>query len=520
MYSESAHGARTINVAAIPARGRARSAGLAAALLLIAAHAPLAIVMRHSPPVATAHALLVFVFGMGVALFGRKPMHVAYVAAYIIGAEVLWRMSDARVPWEFGKYATVALFAAALVRLPRLKPPALPVIYFALLLPATLLTFMNLSAEDARQQISFNLSGPLALAACAVFFAHVKLARAQLTRLFLSLLAPVFGVACVALFGMATAANLSFGDAANSASSGGFGPNQVSAALGLGFLIAFWLAMDDRLGWRARVASFAVMLFLVVQCALTFSRGGLYAAGGAILLAALFLMRTRRARLTLVAIVVPLLFVSFFFVLPHLDAMTGGAFTERYQDTSLTGRDVLIQADLIIWLKNPVWGVGPGRSALMHLSLFRDSASHTEFSRMLAEHAALGLASMLLLFATAVRNVRRARGATAKGMASSFVVWGFLFMASVAMRMAAPSFLIGLTFARLLAEDNAPGAQARGRATWSYALVSDAGRDAARGAGGGDTDDAGELATSARVATAAGHGSNVRSFYRGARGRG
>jgi hypothetical protein len=229
--------------------------------------------------------------------------------------------------------------------------------------------------------------------------------------------------------------------------------------------------MDARGDWRARACAFAAMIFMIVQSALTFSRGGLYNAGGAIVLAALFLLRSPRARVTLVAFLALLSVVTYFFVLPHLDAVTGGALFERFQDTNLTGRDVLIQADLGIWLKNPVWGVGPGRSALMHLALFRDSASHTEFSRLLAEHGALGFVSILLLVVMALRNVSRARGATGKAVAASLVGWSFLFMLNVAMRTVAPSFLIGLTFARLWTEGGATGAPARAGGVWTYATV-------------------------------------------------
>ena len=459
MYVE---GAQTIGVR-YATRARTRRAGLLWAVLFVAAHVPLALLMRQVGQVATLHALLVLAAGLGVALIGRRPMQVAYFAAYVTGAEVLWRMCDAAVPWEFGKYATVVLLVAALLRVPRLKLPVLPLAYLALLLPSALLTLANLSAEEVRQQLSFNLSGPLALAACAVFFAHVRLTREQLQKLFLTLLAPAVGIASVALVGAVTAANLSFGTEANSAASGGFGPNQVSAALGLGALVSFWLVMSARADWRGRALAFAALVLMLVQGALTFSRGGLYATGGAVLLAALFLLRSRRSRLTLVLFAAVLLAAANFVILPRLDAVTGGALLERFQDTSLTGRDVLIQADLGIWLDNPVWGVGPGRSALMHLSLFRDSASHTEFSRMLAEHGALGLASMLLLFAMAFRNVRRARGATGKALAASLVGWSFLFMMAVAMRMVAPSFLVGLTFARLLTEDGEEGGRPRAK---------------------------------------------------------
>jgi hypothetical protein len=495
VYVESAQSARTIGVKYPSSRAGTRRAGLFVAVIFVAAHVVLAMAMRYVGQIATLHALAVFAFGFAIAVFGRKPMQVGYVAAYITGAEVLWRMNDAQVPWEFGKYSIVALFIVALARAPRLKLPALPLIYFALLLPATLLTLTNLSLEDSRQQISFNLSGPLALAVCAVFFAHIKLSREQLYKMFLMLLAPVVGIACVTLFSVVTAANLSFSGEANSAGSGGFGPNQVSAALGLGALVAFWFVMDARADWRARGAAFAAMIFLIIQSSLTFSRGGLYNAGGAMVLAALFLLRNARARVTLISFVILLSVVTYFFILPHLDAVTGGALSERFQDTNLTGRDVLIQADLGIWMKNLVWGVGPGRSALMHLALFRDSASHTEFSRMLAEHGTLGLVSIFLLIAMALRNVNRARGATNKAVAASLAGWGFLFMLNVAMRTVAPSFLIGITFARLLMEDDVRDVQASG--IWTHATVATAATAV--------TDD---------TARATGRRSNVRSFFR------
>lgn len=421
-----------------------------AALAFIGVHIPLALLMRLFSPVATAHALVVLIIGLWWVIVGRRPMRVAYVGAYIVGAEVLWRMSGAAVFWEFGKYATALLFIAALLRVPRVRVPGLPIGYFCLLVPSVALTLATLPFVDAEQQVSFNLSGPFALAVTAWFFSHLKLSAEQFDKMLIALIAPLVGTAGVTVYATLTAANLHFNSGANDVTSGGFGPNQVSAALGLGALLAFWFVLDERVDLRHKVLLFGLTIMLAVQSALTFSRGGLYNACGGAVVAALSLARDGRARVRLLCIAALLALVGYYFIVPGLDAFTGGTLLERFQDTSLTGRDVLIQADLQIWLQHPLVGVGPGVAALLHEAYFREAAAHTEYSRLLAEHGLLGLAAMVLLGVMLVVNIKRAR--TKQGQAATVMlsVWSLLFMSNVAMRMVAPSFLIGLTCAALL----------------------------------------------------------------------
>ena len=436
-------------------RAGVQRAGWLIALALIAAHVPLALLMRQYSYLATAHAFLVLGLGLGWALLGRRPMQVGYVGAYIVGAEVLWRMSDASVFWEFGKYAIVCIFVVALLRAPRMKTPGLPFIYFALLLPSVALTFARLSTAEAQHQVSFNLSGPLALAVAAWFFSHLRLDNAQLGKMFVALLAPLVGIAFVTLYGTLSATNLHFAGEANDVTSGGFGPNQVSAALGLGALAAFWFALNEKARLQHRVLMFALMTFLLVQSVMTFSRGGIYNAAGGALAAALYLASDARARLRLLVTLALLLLIGYYLIVPGLDAFTGGTLLERFQDTSLTGRELLISADLQIWLAYPVLGVGPGVSALLHESFFREAAAHTEYSRLLAEHGVLGLGAILTLALMTLFNLRRARTKRGKAVVAMLAGWSFLFMSNMAMRTVAPSFLIGLTFASLLSDEQA-----------------------------------------------------------------
>jgi len=136
-------------------------------------------------------------------------------------------------------------------------------------------------------------------------------------------------------------------------------------------------------------------------------------------------------------------------VLPRLDAFTGGALSTRFQNTSSTGRDQIAQADLQIWDENPIFGVGPGESKIEHALYYRRIATHTEYTRLLAEHGLFGLASGLLLIIMAAQSfghIRKMRSVRAKAMIGPMVLWALLYMTDKAMRLVAPAFTFGICF--------------------------------------------------------------------------
>ena len=73
-----------------------------------------------------------------------------------------------------------------------------------------------------------------------LFFSSIQLSPAQLRWVAISLLAPIISIATVAAYSLQAAlADPEFdfyGGSSNAAASGGFGPNQVSAILGLGIV--------------------------------------------------------------------------------------------------------------------------------------------------------------------------------------------------------------------------------------------------------------------------------------------
>jgi hypothetical protein len=429
--------------------------------LLFAAHVLLAVVTSQFRPLATLHALATLAVGFWLAATSRQPEKITLVAAYITGSEVLWRMTQAQVFWEFGKYSVVAILALAMLRTGQLRGFTLPFLYFALLLPSTVFPMENVGTDELRGHLSFNLSGPLALTVCAWYFSQIRLPLSAFYRALLFLVAPIIGIGTLTLMGTFKASVLRFGNESNFVTSGGFGPNQVSAILGLGVLAIFLYLLVEKRSPVFKSLLFALLIGMAAQSAMTFSRTGLYNAAVSAVAGTFYLVRDRRARLKLLGLVVCGFLVANYVLLPRLEQFTSGTLLKRFQSTSLTGRDAIIRADLQIWSDNPVFGVGPGQAAPYRAMLHREAAAHTEFSRMLAEHGVFGFLALLLLSLIGYRNLRRARDPKALALAAALTCWGFGFMLVTAMRLVAPAVILGLGSILLYPDEPEPDAAER-----------------------------------------------------------
>ena len=421
-------------------------------LLALAGHVLLARAILAAPGLATLHALAALVWGVGVAAFGRRVALSAIAAAYIVGSEVLWRMTGAPVFWEFGKYAMALILLVAILRR-RWSLPVTPFLYFLFLVPSVVLTLSSAGVGEARRALSFNLSGPLTMAIAVWFFSHVTFTRQDVRRLIMALILPVVAIATIVLTSTLGSSSIRFGLSSNFITSGGFGPNQVSAILGLAALLCAFYLLDEGTPSVLKVLMLGGLALFGVQSALTFSRGGLYLAAGAFLAGATRLLAVRRLRHGLIIGAVLVLLAARYVLLPQLDRFTGGTLSQRFRDLDPTGRDRLVVADLQIWWQNPLWGVGPGQAASAREAAseatFGDAPAHTEFSRLLAEHGFFGAAAALMLLRMARRAWRRNRTPPGNALATALLAWSFLYMAVNAMRLAAPALALGMAYAAL-----------------------------------------------------------------------
>lgn len=411
-------------------------------------HIPLALTLKRISMLSPLHALACL--GLGV-FFGLsdRPRLVACVGAYMASSELLWRMTGGSIFWEFGKYGIAFIFLVSLIKSQRLTPRVSALCYFLLLLPAAIPTLLHYEWHDARRDISFNLSGPFALMVAVVFFHKLQMNRRDVGAVFVSFLAPLLGVAGLAGHAVMSA-KIMFGQGSNELASGGFGPNQVSSAMGLGILVAFLGLMDRRVPRPVKIVYFGIILAFTMQSALTLSRSGLVIAGACVLAASLFLVRNANTRLKLVGAAIVLYVVFTFVIFPRLDAFTGGAISARFKNTNATGRDTIMWVDLQIWASHPLMGVGVGEAQMEREKYYRLIAAHNEFTRLVAEHGLFGFVAMIFLLQIAWRGFKRARDPHSQALVASMFCFSLLFMAGNGMRLAMVSYTFGLATATFL----------------------------------------------------------------------
>lgn len=426
-----------------PARDLANSLNVRVILFLLL-HIPLAMLMELSPWVSTAHAVLVLLYALGAGLTGRSS-RVIYAVAYIGSCEVLWRMSQAHLVWEYAKYALVVVIFVAIVvewrinRNSRRIRTLSPVLFMLALMPGAVLTLLSTDLNDARDSLSFNLAGHLAIAMLALYLWARPVNREVTYRLLLAIIAPVVGITFLAVYYTVRSLDtLEFVAASNWITSGSYGPNQVSNMMGLGALVGTMLLITMP---KARGAKFIILIGTLVmlgQGLLTFSRGGIYSFVLALAVFGIHLLSNRRARTSFLALFALFAVLLVAGVYPFLDQFTSGTLSERFSDIDTTGRLELAQIDLQVFLENPFAGVGVGQAATYNQGFFGVGlAAHTEFTRLLAEHGLFGIVALFILTWMAVKRYHANERGLGRAMTAALVVWALSVMLHSAMRLAA-----------------------------------------------------------------------------------
>ena len=421
-------------------------------LLLMFLHIPLGLLLYRSSALALLYPVLVFSIGLYYAIRKQERLErVALVASYLIGSEVILRMASSSIFWEFGKYGTATIMIVALIQRGRLRFPTLPFLYFVFLLPACFLTVMSHDFGDARGKLSFNMSGPLLLFVSCWFFSHVKVTTLQLKKVLFMVAVPLISVAVTTLFYTVTSDEIKFNTESNFATSGGFGPNQVSSMLGLGAFVclACYLLFKNKFGETLCLS--VLCIFFAAQSVMTFSRGGIYNAVGTTLVIVIIKMRNFGQGIKGLLPVAGIGLLFLFLVFPYLNNFTGGKLGQRFGETETTNRTEIIESDWELFLENPFLGLGVGEANESRVVLLDfKAASHTEFSRLISEHGVFGIFAISFLALGTIYNFRRQTSVTGKALVAGVVIWSFLYMLNAGMRLAAPSYIWGLSFLTLV----------------------------------------------------------------------
>ncbi len=425
-------------------------------LLALAAQLAIALVSKNAPVLGLAHAIAVIAVGL-YAVARRNILLVTCLIGYLVGCEVLWRQVHTPLYYLFAPYAVILLSAFAVISvIGRVGRDArLALLFIAVLLPSVITTLRTAGGES-RELIAFALSGPAALAAFVAFMSQMSATQEAYRRILWTTLISAIGPLAIAasdvFSAVAEQGAIKFSDQSNFITSGGFGPVQVSAVLGLGVLIALLLTLmePDRI---CRGIAVVVAIAFAVQSLLTFSRGGMFSVAIAISALAISQANNRRVRRRVIAIVVVALALGYFFVVPFLTDFTGGAFEKRFSDTQ-SARTELAANDTQIFEKNIVFGVGPGMIKYQRLGFdvcklrsdncAQEASSHTEFTRMLGEHGLGGVMAIAILLVLAFRAIRDA--GRNRAYAVAFVAWAVAQMFYANMRVVAVPFSFGIAF--------------------------------------------------------------------------
>jgi len=427
--------------------------------LVLAIHFMLGIVSTFNQTFVFIWVLSVFIIGIYKA-FVKSVHYPPYLfAGYLIGIELLGRMSGSAVPHEFTKYAVGLLLGISIIR-------SIGIIYklymwyILLLLPAILLTDGG-NLEATRQLISANLSGPICLAISVIYFYNRRLTLIDTKKLFIAILFPLAAILGYLVIKTPDFSEIEFGYQSNFVTSV-YGPNQMSSMLGLGILIIGLSYLLKMRLFGSHIVALGFVSFLLFRGLLTFSRGGMVTP--AILLVLVFLYYTWKVagfnknttRVIFFAIFLSGLAVMLF---NYADEITGNKLGDRYAgrkggkqiediDKLTSGRTMITYLDWQIFIDNPMYGAGVGmsKSARAKYGLGVEAAAHNEFSRVLAEHGLFGVVALLILIVIPIQRFFNCRKTLERILMISFIGFCFVFMTHSATRLAAPCFLYGFAF--------------------------------------------------------------------------
>lgn len=402
--------------------------------------------MVRSRTFATFHAYIIPALGL-MFLFARSPAPSIYILSYIMSSHVLWRMTKARVLWEYSKYAGILLAFLIIVRyIKKVKNFILPLFFLfflSLSIPLTLNYYGDFPV--IRRALSFNLSGPLVFSISVLLFSNIKLKTKQIAFNFLMILSPIISTGTISLYTLLTHTVI-FTTTSNPLASGRFGPNQVSAVLGLGALIALLIGINYIETIHNRILIFATGAWLFIQSVLTFSRGGPLNFIISSMVLFWYLLRNKKTRLRVMGGILFLL-VIFIILLPRLEKLTQGKLEERFTSLNTTGRTEIALAELELFKTHPLFGIGPGvgiaeRSNLLGYFV----ASHTEYTRLLAEHGLWGIFALVIFLYLLYIPVRYSKSFKQKSQNASLIMWSLFEMAHSATRIAITTYLPGMTY--------------------------------------------------------------------------
>ena len=424
-------------------------------LYLIAFHICIGFLIYVVPFTSKIYGYSIFIFGIYYIIKKQNRNNEALIAAaYVVGSEVVLRMTEGNPTYEISKYGVMVFLFIGMYFSGFSRSAAPYWIYLMLLVPSVVLSTFVLNFDtNMRKTIAFNISGPVCLGVASLYTFRRHIPLQHINAILLSMGLPIVTMMVYLTLYTPSVRDIITTTQSTYETSGGFGPNQVATILGLGMFIFFSriiLASETKF---LVAVNLLIALNITYRGMITFSRGGMITGFLMIILLLLFLYfksnYTGRVKLNYILVLIVLAMTATW---AYTSFQTGGLIDKRYanQDaqgrvkkSQLTGREDIAQDEIAIFLENPIFGVGVAKGVeVRRLKKGNDiPISHDEITRLMAEHGMLGIFALLLLFFTPfflyLEN-------SFNMFLLCFVVFWFLTINHAAMRIAAPAFVYAL----------------------------------------------------------------------------
>lgn len=377
-------------------------------------------------------------------------------AAYIVGVEVLLRMTGGFVVWEAGKYTVMLILVTGLISEQNHKKYPIVIVTYGMLLLPSLMVVDFPDFLHFRRDVSFNLSGPLTLIIACFYFYKRPSNSVTFFQIVKVVIWPLISVAVYITFVTPDLTEIEYGTQSNFQASAGFGPNQISSMMGLGIFLTGLCLYYRKSVTGFLIGDVVLLLLFLVRGLVTFSRGGMI--GGVVALALLILFNILYGRRvwsvakSLAFTFIGLIILSLAW--NYVNEISENRLQYRYQGLNYrtgqqrditSGRLLILQNELELFRQNPFFGIGPGMVREIALRDGKFANTHSEYSRTLAEHGVFGVAALLILLFFPIANI------ISKPIEFYPLLFPILFlvfftMFHSAMRLAMPGFLYGLIF--------------------------------------------------------------------------
>ena len=411
------------------------------------------------PAIVLIYPVIIFAIGLILVVKNKnKDNESLYVASYIVGSELLIRMSGNYFFFETGKYGVIFFMILGLLYNGFSKKSFIYAFILLLFVPGIIVALIQFSdTVNIRKAIIFNILGPVCLIISAIYCYDKEIKFSQLQTLLLSIGLPIIAALVYVVLYIPITQDVFVNTGSNFNTSGGFGPNQVSTIFGLAFFIFFSLFLFFSKSILHSIIYILLSVFFAYRTLLTFSRGGFYTA----LIMVLVLLVVSYFKINIagkikIKLLLIVLFFSGIFLFGYATIQTNGLISNRYanqdalgreKESKFSGREDIAESEIKVFLNNPVFGVGIGRSKeAKEKFLGAETATHNEVTRLLAEQGVFGLIIFFILFfAPLIYYFNQSH----QIFFFAFFIFWLLTINHAAIRLAAPAFIYALSLVKI-----------------------------------------------------------------------